>query len=161
MNTIQKVNAIAAQIRRASKANKSESMRQAWALVKEYHETPLPILALIVFYECKGLSRKDAKAAAFATAGRHKIGRRLQNKFSMDEAFQKLMNPETPEIERDMLMGEIVDKCFSNVIISSTVMEPQKQDGFGATHIEKHLVTTYKFLFIPIYRTIILLQSNM
>lgn len=31
--------------------------------------------------------------------------------------------------------------------------------GFGNTHIEKHLVTTYWFLFIPIYRKIILLDT--
>jgi len=33
--------------------------------------------------------------------------------------------------------------------------------GFKDTHIERHLVTTYWFLFIPIWRTIILLDSNM
>jgi hypothetical protein len=33
--------------------------------------------------------------------------------------------------------------------------------GFDKTHIEKHLVTTYWFLFIPIWKTIILLDSNM
>lgn len=29
------------------------------------------------------------------------------------------------------------------------------------THIEKHLVTTYWFLFIPMYRVIILIDSNL
>ena len=33
--------------------------------------------------------------------------------------------------------------------------------GFGGTHIEKHLVTTYWFLFIPIFRKITLINSNL
>ena len=33
--------------------------------------------------------------------------------------------------------------------------------GFDHTHIERHLVTTYWVLFIPIWRTIMLLDSNM
>lgn len=33
--------------------------------------------------------------------------------------------------------------------------------GFSLTHIEKHLVTTYWFLFVSVYRTVVLLESNM
>jgi len=33
--------------------------------------------------------------------------------------------------------------------------------GYKETHIENHLVTTYWFLFIPIFRTKILLTTNL
>ena len=33
--------------------------------------------------------------------------------------------------------------------------------GFKDTHIEKHLITTYWLLFIPIYRKMELLGSNL
>ena len=33
--------------------------------------------------------------------------------------------------------------------------------GLKGNHLERHLVTTYWFLFIPIWRNIVLLDSNM